>query len=110
MNTHPTACVVPLVGNITHANSAEWHATIAVRLADSPALILEASGLHMLSSAGLRTLLLLHRDAAAAGKFFAIAGLPPAARDVMAVTGFLRNFAVFDSVEAACAAGEVSPP
>ena len=64
-------------------------------------VLLDLSRMSYMSSAGLRVLLLVYRQARDAGAALALAGLPPMIREVMAATGFLDFFTVADSVEAA---------
>lgn len=101
MNNTNTAVTIALTGDITHANSSQWHERLLAALHDVKGLVVDAADLRMLSSAGLRMLLLLHRTAASRGQLLALAALPAAARDVMSVTGFLQHFAVYDNVEEA---------
>ena len=56
----------------------------------SARLLLDFSGLAYLSSAGLRSLLVLARRQVAAGGSFAIFRVPEGVRDVLAVSGFDR--------------------
>lgn len=63
-------------------------------------LLLDMSLVEFMSSAGLRVLLLLHRQISGSGQLI-LAGLSEALRDTMAATGFLKYFVVTDNVEAA---------
>jgi anti-sigma B factor antagonist len=51
-----------------------------------------------MSSAGLRTLLLLYRNAEAVNTTVGLAGVSPDLRQMMEATGFLGFFAVSDTV------------
>lgn len=105
-----STAIVAVTGNITHAVSGEFQSALLGALAESPALVLDCSGIVMLTSAGLRVLLLLHREASASGRLLVLASVPPAVRDVMEVTGFLDQFQAYPTVEAAIAAtGETKP-
>ena len=88
-------------GDITHAVSPQFQESLLGALASHPALVLECSGIGILTSAGLRALLLLHRAAQTDGKRLALAGVPQSVRDVMEITGFWTHFAVFESEDAA---------
>lgn len=102
--------IAAVTGNITHAVSGEFQSSLLATLGGSPALVLDCSGIVMLTSAGLRVLLLLHREASASGKRLVLAAVPPAVRDVMEVTGFLDQFQSRPTVEdAIAAAGETTP-
>ena len=66
-------------------------------------LALDMGRVNYLSSAGLRVLLLLAKAIQARGGVFALAGLQPYCRDVMAMTGFADVWPVFDAPERALA-------
>lgn len=100
----PAATTIVLEGDITHAVSEEFQSTLLAALQSAPALVLECSGLNLLTSAGLRAFLLLHREAASAGKPVLLASVPPAVRDVMEVTGFWQHFTSYPDSAAAIAA------
>lgn len=104
------AAIAAVTGNITHAVSGEFQSSLLAALVESPALVLDCSGIVMLTSAGLRVLLLLHREASASGKHLALAAVPPAVRDVMEVTGFLDQFQSHPTVAEAIAATSQTKP
>jgi len=108
IKTQQHASVAAVSGDITHAVSAEFQSTLLAALQKSPALVLDCSGVNMLTSAGLRALLLLHREASASGRRLALTAVPPAVRDVMEVTGFWDQFLTFPSVDEAVAATTAS--
>jgi anti-sigma B factor antagonist len=64
-------------------------------------ILLDLGGMSYLSSAGLRMLLLAYRAARSAGASVALACPPDDLREVMAATGFLELFTVFDAVDIA---------
>ena len=100
----PSATIVSLEGDITHAVSEEFQSTLLGALSSAPALVLDCAKLNLLTSAGLRTLLLLHREAVSASKTVSLAAVPTAVRDVMEVTGFWHHFSSYPTTEAALAA------
>ena len=61
-------------------------------------LVLDFAGISYISSAGLRVLLLLYRQAVARNGRVALAGVADTIKDTMAVTGFLKFFTVADTV------------
>jgi anti-sigma B factor antagonist len=67
-------------------------------------LVLDLGELNFLSSAGLRVLLLLYREAAAAQGTVALAALPEAIRDTLRNTGFLDLFSAHPDPDTAAAA------
>lgn len=66
-------------------------------VAGATRVVLDLSRVSYLSSAALRVLLLIHRDAEAAGTALELRDVPPMIRDIMAATGFLEFFQVADS-------------
>ncbi len=62
-------------------------------------IVLDMSEVTFLSSAGLRTLLLLYRQITQTHGQVVLAGLSPVIRDTMAVTGFLDFFADYPVLE-----------
>ncbi len=62
-------------------------------------LIMDMSNVTFLSSAGLRTLLLLYRQTTAKNGKIVLVGLTDEIRDTMSMTGFLKFFVVSDSLE-----------
>jgi len=66
-----------------------------------PSVVLDMGEVDYMSSAGLRTLLLLYRQAASRNGKVVIAGLQESIRDIMAITGFLDFFLVHHDVAAA---------
>jgi anti-sigma B factor antagonist len=96
-----TAAVASVTGDITHAVSSDFQTSLLDALAKESNLVLDFSGIGMLTSAGLRALLLLHREAASAKKCVVFAAVPAAAQDVMKVTGFWDHFITAATVDEA---------
>jgi anti-sigma B factor antagonist len=70
-------------------------------IGEQKALILDMNGVTYMSSAGLRMLFTLNRQAAAGGVKIAITGLSDQIKDVMQMTGFLKFFTVRGSLDEA---------
>ena len=64
-------------------------------------ILLDFSNLAYLSSAGLRSLLVLERRQRAGGGSFAVFGVPEAIRQVLTVAGFDRMIPLHETVEEA---------
>lgn len=62
-------------------------------------LVLDMSNVTFLSSAGLRTLLLLYRQTTAKNGKVVLVGLSEEIKDTMSMTGFLKFFVVSNSLE-----------
>jgi anti-sigma B factor antagonist len=75
-------------------------------LAPEGRLLLDFAGVTFLSSAGLRALLLTHREAAGRRARLVLVGLSEDLRTTMSATGFLKFFVVHESVAAGVAALE----
>jgi anti-sigma B factor antagonist len=67
-------------------------------------VLLDLSGVSYLSSAGLRTLLLIHRRVAGENGRLILVGVAPTVADTMKVTGFLRYFVLLETQRDAVAA------
>jgi len=92
--------IVELAGDLDSV-SAPVSRDELVQLASTGGRVLfDLSKTAYMSSAGLRVLLLVYREASGAGTTLALTGVPHMIRDVMAATGFLGFFTVADSVEA----------
>lgn len=62
-------------------------------------IVLDMTGVAYMSSAGLRMLLSLHRQASALASQLVLVGLSEDVQDTMSVTGFLAFFKVADSLD-----------
>jgi len=65
----------------------------------SPKLLLDLSKVDYMSSAGLRVMLLLHREIQDNNGRVVLVGLQDRIRDAMEMTGFLKHFAVVPDVQ-----------
>ena len=70
-------------------------------------LLLDLGAVTYLSSAGLRSLLILYRTVQDSGGLVGLANVPERIHDTMALTGFLAHFEVYDSVQAGIASMKV---
>jgi anti-anti-sigma factor len=91
--------VISLVGELDSGTAPGVHEDLRGLVFDRARVLLDMSGTSYMSSAGLRVLLLVHRDADQTGARIVLTGLSPEVGAVMAATGFLEYFAVADSVE-----------
>ncbi|MFZ4537586.1 STAS domain-containing protein [Propionivibrio sp.] len=96
-----TICIAAIDGDVTHANAGKFLEQLLAELLTAKALVLDFSNLNLLTSAGLRALLLLHREAENSKHYLVLAAVPPGVRDVMEVTGFWDQFAISLSVKEA---------
>ncbi|WP_372404662.1 STAS domain-containing protein [Streptomyces luteireticuli] len=86
--------LVELEGEITSATSAALQQRILPLVGHGRTTIIDLSRVPYISSAGLRTLLLVHRQSLRKGCGVILTGLSEEVRFVMASTGFLKLFDV----------------
>jgi len=96
--------IVELSGDID-ANTAPKVQELVLSLAQSGSkLLLNMTEVPYMSSAGLRSLLALYRQATIKQCKLVLIGLSPEIQDTMSVTGFLQFFTVMDSEDQGIAA------
>lgn len=86
-------------------------AQIAKKLAEISAasvVVMAMEGLTYLSSAGIRTLIQLHKTLQARGGRLMLAGLQPYCQEVVRVAGLDKVFSIFETIEAALAESGVA--
>ena len=86
------AAVLRLVGEITSANAAEVSASALAGLGGVQSLRVDMSEVTYLSSAGLRVLVLIYREAESTGTKVTLSGLSERLRFIMRAAGFLELF------------------
>jgi anti-sigma B factor antagonist len=67
-------------------------------------LLLDMSAVEFMSSAGLRVMLLLHRQVSGGDGRVVLVGLSESLKDTMTATGFLKFFTTSDTIDAGLAA------
>ncbi|MGW2255014.1 STAS domain-containing protein [Kitasatospora sp. NPDC001660] len=92
--------VVELEGEITSVTSAELQRRILPLIDGAGTTVIDLGRVPYISSAGLRTLLLVHRRAARSKTATVLVGLSEEVRFVMSSTGFLDFFDVRESTAA----------
>ncbi|HEU5270133.1 MAG TPA: STAS domain-containing protein [Jatrophihabitans sp.] len=88
--------VVELVGSVDGSTAAAVHAELVQAVARGRSVVIDLSGVDYISSAGLRILLVVHREAHRTGTRIALTGLPPEIRRLMSITGFLSLYTVVE--------------
>lgn len=91
--------VVEFVGELDGHTAPVVQDQVLPLVAPGVQLIIDMSALEYMSSAGLRTMLLLHRQFSAQGGQIVLAGLNDTVHDTMSATGFLDFFALSDTWE-----------
>lgn len=84
--------IVTLEGAIDGKTAPEATAALAPVIAEVPVLVLDLTRVDYMSSAGLRVLLLLHRQLSAKKGKAVLVGLGDSLAETMRVTGFLQFF------------------
>ena|SRR5215470_6172089 len=92
--------VVALAGSLDSTTAPGLREYLGQLLPSRSPVLLDLSRLSCLSSAGLRVLLVICRQAERNGARLTLAGVPPEVHAVMAATGFLEFFAIADTVAA----------
>jgi anti-sigma B factor antagonist len=95
--------IVIIEGEIDSSSASDVTETIIPLATEKSNIILDMTKVEYMSSAGLRTLLSIHRQAVAKEAKLILVGLSEDIKDTMSVTGFLNFFTVSDSVEKALA-------
>jgi len=90
--------VVALAGELDGKTSADAQEQILPLIQPEGHMLLDMTQLNYMSSAGLRTMLLLYRRVAGSGGSIVLAGLSDEIRDTMSATGFLHYFITADTV------------
>lgn len=84
--------IVELQGELDSNSAAEAQEQILPLAGPNSKILLDLSKITYMSSAGLRTLLLLYRKISENAGRIVVAGLSDEVRDIMAITGFLDFF------------------
>lgn len=91
--------IISLTGRIDGKIAAEIQEDILALEKNHSGLLLDMEGVTYLSSAGLRILLAVYRQAKIDQKKIALLKLTPEVKQNMDITGFLDHFVVFDDKE-----------
>lgn len=96
--------VAQIIGEIDAKTSGEVQAKVLPLAVSGAKLLLDMRQLSYMSSAGLRSLLLIHRAVSAADAAVVLVGLSQDLHDTMDATGFLSFFTVANTYEEGMAA------
>lgn len=89
---HPTHAIVIFDGPIDGKTAPEVQTALAPVLGECSVLVLDLTRVDYMSSAGLRVLLLLHRQLTAKKGKAVLVGLADNLTETMRITGFLQFF------------------
>lgn len=90
--------VISLAGELDSRSAPMVQERVLPSLPAGERILLDLSEVTLVSSAGLRTMLLIYRQAQCVNSSVALVGLTPQLRAVLAATGFLTFFACADDL------------
>jgi anti-sigma B factor antagonist len=91
--------VIHIEGQVDSKTSSQLNDYLAQELDDAPNVALDLRQVPFMSSAGLRTLLLLYRRVETSGAALALVGLAAEIADTMKVTGFYDFFIILPDLD-----------
>lgn len=103
VNTVDQVTVVEIVGDIDGKTAMDVQERVSPLVRPSSKILLDMSQVGYMSSAGLRLLLSIYRQASANKASIVLVGVNQELQDTMSATGFLRFFTIHDTVEAGLA-------
>jgi anti-sigma B factor antagonist len=98
-NTDGEITIVELNGDIDASTAPKVQELVLPLAQSGKKLLLNMTGVPYMSSAGLRSLLALYRQASTQECKLVLVGLSPEIQDTMSVTGFLGFFTITESVD-----------
>jgi anti-sigma B factor antagonist len=104
IQTKDSVTVVTIEGSIDGKTAPEAQAKITPLLQPNSRVILDMSKVDYMSSAGLRTLLLVYRQSTGQSAKIVLVGISEEVKDVMTMTGFVKFFTLCDTLDAGLAA------
>jgi anti-sigma B factor antagonist len=94
------AVVAAITGEVDGKTAPEAQSAILAAVREGTPLLLDMKETTYLSSAGLRVLLLVHRESTARHARVVLVGVRPEIQQVMSATGFLRFFTLAGTLDA----------
>ncbi len=91
--------VLSVDGRVDATTALQLQEAVMETTRNNPKLLLDLSKVDYMSSAGLRVILLLHREIQQNDGRVILVGLQERIRDAMEITGFLKHFAVVPDVQ-----------
>ena len=98
-----TATVVEVIGEVDAKTAPQLQDRLLPLITCERPVILDMSRVKYMSSAGLRVLLTIYREAKRSQARLMLSGLSEDLRDTMEATGFLGFFVTFDTLDSAVA-------
>lgn len=101
VRTEGGIAVIEPVGDIDGKTAPEFQAQMLPHIQSQPRIVLNLAQVAFMSSAGLRTMLLIYREAKARNARLVLAGVNKDIRGSMSATGFLSFFTLREDVTGA---------
>jgi anti-sigma B factor antagonist len=98
-STQGNVAVISVSGRLDSKSAPSAQAYLEEVIDEHRMVVLDLGSMLSLSSAGLRVLLLAHRQAERTGTSMTLADVGPNTREVLTATGFSTFFAMADTVE-----------
>lgn len=92
--------IIEMDGELNSDTSSEVYDAINEQISPTDRVILDMRKVRYMSSAGIRTLLLVYRSLSNGGGKVVLVGLSEELRDVLSITGFLEFFNTQNTVDA----------
>jgi anti-sigma B factor antagonist len=92
--------VIEVTGKLDASTAPETEAQVLPLVKPGCKMILDMTKVDYMSSAGLRTFLILNRSIASNNGRIALVGLSEEIRDTMDMTGFLKYFTTYETLKA----------
>ncbi|MGK7945214.1 MAG: anti-sigma factor antagonist [Microcystaceae cyanobacterium] len=99
LQTQQDTIIAEISGEIDGKTSSLLQEKLIPLLTPQSKIILQMTEVSYLSSAGLRVLLMLYRQANTNSSQLVLVGLSEEVTDIMKITGFLKFFKISDTVE-----------
>src|SRR6185312_13419376 len=97
-----SAIVLSVTGRVDLSNADEFKDKLSAALGDaSGGLVVDMGGVDYISSAGLRSLMIVFKASKGAGKQFSITALQPLLMEIFTISRFHLVFPLFDTARAA---------
>jgi len=93
--------VIQIIGDLDSNSAPAAEAEMAKHIVAGCCIVLDFSGLHYISSAGLRVLLMIGKQLKTAGGRWAFCGLSEETADIMEMTGFSGFFTMYPDLKTA---------
>jgi anti-sigma B factor antagonist len=94
-----SATIAVITGDIDSKTAPQAQAQLLSVIESTVRLVMDMSGVGFMSSAGLRMMLLMYRQATSKEGKIALVGLSDEIKDTMSMTGFLNFFVVADTLD-----------